>query len=684
MKIFSILIATLAFILTFLNNPFVQAATYRVDTTIDSADPLYQACTAAANDCNLRGAILLANSVAGADTVLVPAGIYSLTLLGYDNTGLAGDLDITDSLTLRGQGGGVTIDASAVDENVLHVLAGAPSSVALINLVITGGFSAPGAGVYVESGNVLIRDCTIQGNDADSNSGGGIYNLATLTVSRSVIQDNHVVHDGAGIYNALNADLTLVDTTVQNNISDRQGGGMHNLGRSILSRSTFSGNTAASTGGAVDNRGELTLKDSTVDGNTSNAVGPCPAGGGGILNYEVLAVLKLKHSTISNNSAPTGCGGGIASFNDTILNADSNTQITGNTALYTGGLDARGPTVLNKVSVLSNTSTLDAGGITGAGAPLTIVDSTISDNVSGESGGGIKYSGNFLTISGSEISRNSAQTFGGGIYQLDTRAPNGGMVIQNSSILDNFTTGGSGEGGGIFNYTSDLNLSRVTVSGNSATANGGGIKNTDSRLTIYGSTLSGNTAQGDGGGIQNDWDGFLPTSTVSLSNSTISGNTAVGSGGGVYNQEDFGSADIFFFNVTVANNDAMASLSDGIMLAGGSLTSRNSIIGQQVTPGADCMTSLGGVITSPGANLEEGTSCGFALNGVFPALDPLANNGGTTETHALQAGSPGIDAGNPAGCRGDQNGDGVPDVLLSVDQRDAARGMLCDLGAYEF
>ena len=50
---------------------------------------------------------------------------------------------------------------------------------------------------------------------------------------------------------------------------------------------------------------------------------------------------------------------------------------------------------------------------------------------------------------------------------------------------------------------------------------------------------------------------------------------------------------------------------------------------------------------------------------IDPLLSPLANNGGLTLTHALQAGSPAIDRGDPAAPPEDQRGYsrvGVPDV----------------------
>jgi hypothetical protein len=70
--------------------------------------------------------------------------------------------------------------------------------------------------------------------------------------------------------------------------------------------------------------------------------------------------------------------------------------------------------------------------------------------------------------------------------------------------------------------------------------------------------------------------------------------------------------------------------------------------------------------------------------GEDPALGPLADNGGSTETHALLESSPALDGGSPI-CY-DPEGS-----ILAVDQRDKTRpvdgdengSLLCDIGAVE-
>src|SRR5207249_5278285 len=89
----------------------VAPAVYDVTTTTDVVD-------AFDNFLSLREAVLAANASVGvADTINLPAGIYTLTRVGAgeDGAGL-GDLDLRDDLTIQGAGAAVTIvDGNASD-----------------------------------------------------------------------------------------------------------------------------------------------------------------------------------------------------------------------------------------------------------------------------------------------------------------------------------------------------------------------------------------------------------------------------------------------------------------------------------------------------------------------------------------------------------------------------------------
>jgi len=124
---------------------------------------------------------------------------------------------------------------------------------------------------------------------------------------------------------------------------------------------------------------------------------------------------------------------------------------------------------------------------------------------------------------------------------------------------------------------------------------------------------------------------------------------------------------------------------------------RSLIAGNQATVGPE-MENLGAVNANNfnlfGSNGNAGVS-GFAPGptDIVPApgmaiaqiLGPLTFNGGPTQTHALVAGSPAIDAGDPGGCRDSQG------ALLTTDQRGLARHVdgnndgtvSCDIGAVE-
>jgi hypothetical protein len=321
--------------------------------------------------------------------------------------------------------------------------------------------------------------------------------------------------------------------------------------------------------------------------------------------------------------------------------------------------------------------------IIGAGAASTIIDgngSVTNDNVIFVS------TGVTVTISNVTI-RNGLGIEGGGIRN------DGNLTLMNSVVNGN----GGYHGGGIANaFTGippnpgtdgQLVLINSTVSGNNA-IDGGGLESFEGSVTLINSTVNGNNAR-DGGAIFNDGTYAL----VTLINSTVSGTNASGDGGGMRNYK----ATANLYSSTVTNNQADSDFNGsgkggGVFNGPGTVNFRNSIIalnsetelqfGFYHSVYGDC----NGTLTSQGNNIAYDTS-GCTINGAVilddPKLGPLQNNGGATQTHALLAGSPAIDAGNPGGCT-DYLG-----AILTTDQRGFGRpanggiALYCDFGAYE-
>src|SRR5438477_5066710 len=97
----------------------VAPAVYDVTTTADVVD-------AFDSFLSFREAVLAANASVGvADTINLPAGIYTLTRVGAgeDGAGL-GDLDLRDDLTIQGTGAATTIVDGNASDRVFDVFAG--------------------------------------------------------------------------------------------------------------------------------------------------------------------------------------------------------------------------------------------------------------------------------------------------------------------------------------------------------------------------------------------------------------------------------------------------------------------------------------------------------------------------------------------------------------------------------
>lgn len=229
-------------------------------------------------DCSLREAIVRANT-SGADEIAVPAGTYKLTIAGSDeDLAATGDLDIRTSVIIRGAGARETIvDGGGIDR-VFHTpsqFTSTPYSVGISGVTITGGSvrDTIGGGILHEADTATLNlfDSTVRGNRA--HQGGGITNRgvdSTVTISRGTISGNKA-EIGGGIQNERES-LTLTNSTVSGNSSERYGGGIENFdGTATITNSTIAFNKAKEQGGGINVNSSTTFENTIVANNKSKA-----------------------------------------------------------------------------------------------------------------------------------------------------------------------------------------------------------------------------------------------------------------------------------------------------------------------------------------------------------------------------------------------------------------------------
>lgn len=319
---------------------------------------------------------------------------------------------------------------------------------------------------------------------------------------------------------------------------------------------------------------------------------------------------------------------------------------------------------------------------------LALSHSTIS-SITSASGAAIYASpGSSLEISNCRFTGNRISSNYGEGGALNIRQ--GSCTIANSSFSGNLAR----EGGAIWSSNSQLEIMSSELEGNRASAavqyaTGGAVFQEGGSLLLMDSTVEGNrTEGGPGGGLSLNGGQFsIINSTISANLSSFSNYFVPTPGGGVFCS---GGTTGTILNSTITENYAVVSDGGGVA-SSGSISVGNSIIagnaGNTFSPpfsGED----LFGSFTSLGHNLIGDAEGGYATSGftngvnndivgsvaspIDPMLGPLANNGGTTRTHALLPGSPALDAGDPF-------------TFESEDQRGILRpqGIAPDIGAYE-
>jgi CSLREA domain-containing protein len=291
--------------------------------------------------CSLRAAVQTLDHHNGG-VIVLKAGKYNLT----DDAD--GDLQFQKDTQI------VANDPSAYviqggpgwTHRILRVQDGA--QVEISDLTISGGVvpSGNGGGIDVVSGTLTLTNVAVLDNQAGN--GAGIYDSGRLNLWADIIEVNHALTDGAGVYVAAGGSLTMSNSYLLVNSAADTGGGLYDEGDARIFTSTVMQNLAQNSGGgaAVEHKGGLTIRASTLNANVASA-----HDGGGVYVVDLGSVADVVNSTVSSNFA----------------------------FVHGAGIDERngGTTFLSSVTVVSNTAA-------GKGGGLSLFEPTAGQQPSGE------------------------------------------------------------------------------------------------------------------------------------------------------------------------------------------------------------------------------------------------------------------------------------------------------------
>ncbi len=593
----------------------------------------------------------------------------------------------------------VNISNSTISDNTAvqsggGVSLGGPESSSITNSTITGNATMNsgigGGGIEVNSGASLeLSHSIVSGNSGPRNSEIFVASTSTIDTAFNVLGSSSTTNADAFSIGFVpsNSDIDATSTNgsggidlsdiINTQLADNGGSTpTHNLALNSVAIDAIDDATIC---GQEDQRGEsrgdvsmgcdigaveylpsnqdivvtsslsngsdgCNLSNAIASVNTNRQTGNCIAGGVDDIisfadNIDIIALLNVP-SLIRSDVTVQGNGviidgqgqrrllevsdGGSAVINNLTLRNGSSSSYGGAGLLLARG----GNAILNNSSVIDNQSAGTGGGIRiFRNSRLQVINSTITDNTSVSFGGGIRVDDSILDISSSTISMNAVSTnsniFGGGISAVN----NSVVALSSSTVLAN----SANSGGGINVDNSSLSLTNSTVSENRAELYGGGINGSNSSVSLTNSTVSENFSVFGGGGISIRSSG----SSLSLSNSIVSGNYATNDGNEI----------VLFSSYSISDS-----------LLGSSISSGNSAF-YGFTP-----SSTENIIATYDGNQPT------ALRSILGALQ---NNGGSTQTHALVANSPAINAANNGACP-------------ATDQREETRDNQCDIGAFEF
>ncbi|MCH8476877.1 MAG: right-handed parallel beta-helix repeat-containing protein [Wenzhouxiangella sp.] len=474
--------------------------------------------------------------------------------------------------------------------------------------------------------------------------------------------------------------------------------------------------------------GTCTLRDALLAASSNTSQGGCPAGqpGQDQIQISVLGTLELTEGALEVTSDVIITGPGVDEFtidaggqsrifeifgdnffgqvNDVRISDMSLTNVGPN--LAGGGavfLDSVGQAVIERLVIRDGLR----GGIRAQySGNLTVTDTTIENTariaISANIGSGellvdnVTLTGNGmgldcacdLTLVNSTITGNADGVNAGGVETYQSNVYIADSVISGNS---------SGNVGGLYLNVNELDMHRVTISGNSGALAGGMLVRTLNAAHIEGVSIVDNQASGVGNrGVGGMKVNTRPLGNLRFANSTISGNYGPRAGGIDFDDNAAGMTRFDHLTVTLnVADDALNAVAGGLSFR---VNQADLDIGNSIFANNSAVDGLGADIVAwtragaqdpivPGASLPvvfsriedpQGCTTSGSVNLIDQAaeLGPLADNGGPTLTHHPLPTSPVLNAGDPDFSpppESDQRCPGFPRV----------RGGRIDIGAVE-
>lgn len=562
----------------------------------------------------------------------------------------------------------------------------------------------------------IADDITIEGNGAvirrnPANSDAVLsQRFRFFFVSRKTLTDGIAVRGGADRGRLVLRDLTLLQGLAQGGSGDAGGGGagmggaIFNQGRVDLERVSFIGNTAR---GGASGPGVLI---NTGRGGGMGQSGPAGGGFGPGQFGGALGGASLFQPNVGIDTLTYGCGGGAGFGLGAGGNANVRELVPGATMVFGGsggGLGNVGGSVTT-FCAHDEPAVCSGKGRDGGGGGVGGADSTDGSGAGGRfggagsaattcgGGGGVGGGGGDGKLNADFIGGAGGFGGGGGSTFSGTGTPatpfvggdggfggGGGAGYHPSEPLfgrggfgggdggnigGGFPSGGGGAGmgGALFNHGGEVTASNTSWSGNSAVGGaaivarsaapgagmGGAIFNLDGTLDIRFSTLSGNRVTRE---VPNVFENPTPA------------------GGALYNRVQNPGVYGFAPSVSIRASILADSLDENdlpISDCNHSAHPDTGVSSQLSVSESNLFEASSTIANSPVAH----SACTLGTGSVLadPQLEPLANNGGLTQTMALPLGSPAIDAAGACAQPG-------------TDQRGVLRpqGAACDIGAFE-